>query len=105
MESIGSSFDRVLDKALASASSDVSDQDRLLDRTLELVWLLRDSTKRCFRKRASSSLPKSLLSTMFNKCAMDRLCYSHIDLTTAAKDAANGVLCTMIHRAGKELRD
>lgn len=51
--SIGCTFDRVLDKALDSASGDVSDQDRLVDRTLELASLLLDSTKRCFRKRAS----------------------------------------------------
>ncbi|VVB01986.1 unnamed protein product [Arabis nemorensis] len=126
--SIGSSFDRLLDKALASASGDVSDQDRLVDRTLELASLLLDSTKRCFRKRASvhnsnswflppeltikvfsmldtkSLMQASASCTMFNKCAMDRLCYSHIDLTTAAKHADNGVVCTMIHRAGKELR-
>lgn len=51
--SISCSFDRVLDKALASASGDESVQDRLVDRTLELASLLLDSTKRCFRKRAS----------------------------------------------------
>ncbi|KFK30881.1 hypothetical protein AALP_AA6G037900 [Arabis alpina] len=126
--SIGSSFDRVLDKSLASASSNISDQDRLVDRTLELASLLLDSTKRCFRKRASvhnsnswflpqeltikvfsmldtkSLMQASASCTMFNKCAMDRLCYSNIDLTTSAKHADNGVVCTMIHRAGKELR-
>lgn len=52
--SIASSFDRELDKALASASGDVSAQDSLLDRTLQLASLLLDSTKRCFRKRASA---------------------------------------------------
>ncbi|KAL1225109.1 F-box protein SKIP17 [Cardamine amara subsp. amara] len=126
--SITSSFDRVLDTALASASDDESVQDRLADRTLELASLLLDSTKRCFRKRASVHnskswfLPpeltikvfsmldtKSLMQaaaccTMFNKCGMERLCYSHIDLTTSSKFADNGVVSTMIHRAGKELR-
>ncbi|CAH2071906.1 unnamed protein product [Thlaspi arvense] len=126
--SIGSSFDRVLDKALASASGDVSVQDCLVDRTLQLASLLLDSTKRCFRKRASAHnsnswfLPpeltvkvfsmldtKSLMQaavccTMFNSCAMDRSSYAHIDLTSATKQADNGVVCTMIHRAGKELR-
>lgn len=42
--------------------------------------------------------------TMFNNCAMDRLSYAHIDLTTATKQTDNGVVNTMIHRAGKELR-
>lgn len=51
--SISSTFDRVLDEALASASGDVSVQDSLVDRTLELAALFLDSTKRCFRKRAS----------------------------------------------------
>ncbi|KAL9285492.1 F-box protein SKIP17 [Arabidopsis thaliana] len=126
--SISNSFDRVLDRALASASADESVQDRLVDRTLKLASLLLDSTKRCFRKRASVhnsnswSLPpeltikvfsmldtKSMMQaavccTMFNKCAMDRLCYSHIDLTTSARYADKGVVSTMINRAGKELR-
>ncbi|KAG7557833.1 F-box-like domain superfamily [Arabidopsis suecica] len=129
--SIGCSFDRVLDKVIPSAagtSRDEFDQDRFLDRTLQLASLLYKSTKRCIRKRAtlqnSSSWPllpelttkvfsmldtKSLMQasaccTMFNKCAMDRVCYSHIDLTTAVEDVDNGVVCVMIHRAGKELR-
>ncbi|XP_048607014.1 F-box protein SKIP17 isoform X2 [Brassica napus] len=122
--SIACSFDRELEKALASASDDASVQDRLLNRTIQLASLLLDSTERCFRKRASAHnsvawvLPpeltvkvfskldtKSLMQaaaccTMFNKCAMDRSSYAHIDLTTAD----NEVVCTMIHRAGKELR-
>ncbi|CAL9233225.1 unnamed protein product [Arabidopsis halleri] len=129
--SIGCSFDRVLDKVIPSAagnSRDEFDQDRFLDRTLQLASLLYKSTKRCIRKRAtlqnSTSWPllpeltikvfsmldtKSLMQasaccTMFNKCAMDRVCYSHIDLTTAAEVVDNGVVCVMIHRAGKELR-
>jgi F-box/leucine-rich repeat protein 2/20 len=129
--SIGCSFDRVLDNvipSIAGTSRDEFDQDRFLDRTLQLASLLYKSTKRCIRKRAtlqnSTSWPllpeltikvfsmldtKSLMQasaccTMFNKCAMDRVCYSHIDLTTAAEDVDNGVVCVMIHRAGKELR-
>lgn len=47
------SFDQALDRALASASDSVTDQDRQVDRTVELASLLLDSTKRCFRKRAS----------------------------------------------------
>ncbi|KAL0846228.1 hypothetical protein Bca101_019474 [Brassica carinata] len=120
--SIACSFDRVLDKV------DGSDHDRFLDRTLQLASLLYNSTKRCIRKRAtlqnSTSWPllpelttkvfsmldtKSLMQasvccTMFNKCAMNRVCYSHIDLTRAAKNVDNGVVFIMIHRAGKELR-
>ncbi|KAJ4905624.1 F-box protein SKIP17 [Raphanus sativus] len=42
--------------------------------------------------------------TMFNKCAMDRFSYVHVDLTTATKQVESKVVCTMIHRAGKELR-
>ncbi|KAH0908303.1 hypothetical protein HID58_031624 [Brassica napus] len=104
--SIASSFDRELDKALASASGDVSAQDSLLDRTLQLASLLLDSTKRCFRKRASAHNSSSwfLPPDLTIKCAMDRLCYTHIDLTTAARKADSGVVCIMIHRAGKELR-
>ncbi|KAL0712150.1 hypothetical protein Bca4012_019128 [Brassica carinata] len=126
--SIACSFDRGLDKALASASSNASVQDRLLNRTLQLASLLLYSTKRCFRERASAHnsiswvLPpeltvkvfskldtKSLMQaaaccTMFNKCAMDRSSYAHIDLTTDTIQADNEVVCTMIHRAGKELR-
>lgn len=51
-----------------------------------------------------SLMQASVCCTMFNKCAMDRVCYSHIDLTMAAKNVDNGVVCIMIHRAGKELR-
>ncbi|CAH8333766.1 unnamed protein product [Eruca vesicaria subsp. sativa] len=125
--SIACSFDRVLDKVITPSSTDDT-SDRFLDRTLQLASLLHNSTKRCIRKRATAQnsvswplLPelttkvfsmldmKSLMQasvccTMFNKCAMDRVCYSHIDLTTAAKNVDNGVVCIMIHRAGKELR-
>ncbi|KAG2330827.1 hypothetical protein Bca52824_002007 [Brassica carinata] len=120
--SIACSFDRVLDKV------DGSDHDRFLDRTLQLASLLYNSTKRCIRKRATlqnsiswpllpelttkvfsmldtkSLMQASVCCTMFNKCAMNRVCYSHIDLTRAAKNVDNGVVFIMIHRAGKELR-
>ncbi|KAF8059324.1 hypothetical protein N665_1232s0004 [Sinapis alba] len=126
--SAASSFDRGLEKALASASDDASVQDHLLNQTIQLTSLLLDSTKRCFRVRASAHNSiswiltpeltikvfsmldtKSLMQaaaccTVFNKCAMDRSSYAHIDLTTATKEADNEVVCTMIHRAGKELR-
>ncbi|KAL0845725.1 hypothetical protein Bca101_018971 [Brassica carinata] len=51
--SIASSFDRELEKALASASGDASVQERHVDRTIELASLLLESAKRAFRKRAS----------------------------------------------------
>ncbi|KAF8116488.1 hypothetical protein N665_0017s0045 [Sinapis alba] len=125
--SIACSFDRVLDKVIPS-SIDASDHDRFLDRTLQLASLLYNSTKRSIRKRATlqnsvswpllpelttkvfsmldtkSLMQASVCCTMFNKCAMDRVCYTHIDLTRAAKNVDNGVVCIMIHRAGKELR-
>uniref|UniRef100_A0A0D3B8S0 F-box domain-containing protein n=1 Tax=Brassica oleracea var. oleracea TaxID=109376 RepID=A0A0D3B8S0_BRAOL len=126
--SIVSCFHRELEQALASASDDASVQERLVDRTLQLVSILLESTKRSFRKRAtahnSSSwfLPpeltvkvfsmvdtKSLMRaaaccTMFNKCAMDRFAYAHVDLTTATSQVDSKVVCNLIHRAGKELR-
>lgn len=52
--SIASSFHRELEQALASASDDASVQERLVDRTLQLVSLLLESTKRSFRKRATA---------------------------------------------------
>ncbi|XP_033143200.1 F-box protein SKIP17 [Brassica rapa] len=126
--SIASSFHRELEQALASASDDASVQERLVDRTLQLVSLLLESTKRSFRKRATAHnssawfLPpeltvkvfsmvdtKSLMRaaaccTMFNTCAMDRFAYAHVDLTTATSQVDSKVVCNLIHRAGKELR-
>ncbi|VYS62016.1 unnamed protein product [Arabidopsis thaliana] len=49
--SISSSFDRVLDNLLSSC--DVSVQDQLVDRTLERLSLLLQSTKRCSQKLAT----------------------------------------------------
>ncbi|KAL0845723.1 hypothetical protein Bca101_018969 [Brassica carinata] len=126
--SIASSFDREIEKALASASDDASVQECLVDRTLQLASILLESTKRSFRKRATAHnsiswfLPpeltikvfsmldtKSLMQlaaccTMFNKCAMDRFCYVHVDLTTCTSQVDRKVVCTMIDRAGEELR-
>ncbi|KAF8105340.1 hypothetical protein N665_0158s0024 [Sinapis alba] len=124
-----SSFDRVLHDFLSSSSADDdSAHHQLIDRTLHRVSLLLESTKRCFRKRLtlynsiSWFLPqdltikvfsmldtKSLMQvaaccTMFSKSAMDPLCYSNIDLTTASTHVDDGVLRTMIHRAGNKLR-
>ncbi|VVB01984.1 unnamed protein product [Arabis nemorensis] len=123
--SIESSFDRVFEK-MFEASSDGSVQDRITVRSLELASILQDSTKKWFRKYATlfntNSWPlyddltvkvfsmldtKSLMQasascTLFKKCAMDPLCYSHIDLTT--RDVNETVVQRMISHAGKELR-
>ncbi|GAY40675.1 hypothetical protein CUMW_053820 [Citrus unshiu] len=42
--------------------------------------------------------------SMFNKCAMDPLCYANIDLRTVVPKVNNAVVSTMIHRAGKSLQ-
>ncbi|EOA22727.1 hypothetical protein CARUB_v10003434mg, partial [Capsella rubella] len=129
--SIGSSFDRVLGQVLASASEasgDDSVQDRLIDRTSKLAFLLLESTKRFVRMRAtlynSNSWPlphdltinvfamldtKSLMRasaccTMFRKCSVDPLCYAHIDLKMGGNRIFDKIVCRMIHKAGKELR-
>ncbi|CAA0394122.1 unnamed protein product [Arabidopsis thaliana] len=51
-----------------------------------------------------SLMQASTCCTMFNKCAMDPLCYSHIDLTKAFKYADDPVLHTLLNRFGKQLR-
>ncbi|XP_010451466.1 PREDICTED: F-box protein At4g02760-like [Camelina sativa] len=123
--SISSSFDRAVEK-LFEASGDDSVQDLLTDRALQLASLLQDSTNRFSRKRASlhnsnswslshdltvkvfsmvdtkSLMQVSACCTMFKKCAMDSCCYSHIDLTTV--NVRSSVVCSMILKAGKELR-
>ncbi|CAH2071904.1 unnamed protein product [Thlaspi arvense] len=117
------SIGRVLDKALASVSSVEEVQNSLVHHTLKLTSLLHESAKRSIRERASlhnsSSwlLPpeltikldtKSLMQAMaccnmFHKCAKDPASYSHINLTSARK-VDDGVVSTLINRAGKELR-
>lgn len=123
--SISSSFDRAIEKLLES-SADESTQDRINDRGLRLASLLHESSKRCARKLANTrnasswALPHDLTITvfsmldakslmrasacciMFKKCAMDPLCYSHIDLTTG--NAGTRIVRNMILTAGKELR-
>lgn len=42
--------------------------------------------------------------SLFNKCALDPLCYSNIDLTTLVPKVNNAVVSTMIQRAGKALQ-
>ncbi|KAL0712148.1 hypothetical protein Bca4012_019126 [Brassica carinata] len=122
--SISNSFDRAIEKQLQSFA-DESVQDGINDRGIKLASLFHESTKRCARKlaadRNSSSwaLPyeltikvfsmldtKSLVRasaccTMFKKCAMDPLCYSHIELPGSA---GNRIVRRMILNARKELR-
>ncbi|KAL9286063.1 hypothetical protein AtEden1_Chr4g0281941 [Arabidopsis thaliana] len=99
--SISSSFDRVLDNLLSSC--DVSVQDQLVDRTLERLSLLLQSTKRCSQKLATlhNSISWFLPSELTVKFVMDPLCYSHIDLTKAFKHADDRVLHTLLNRSGK----
>lgn len=51
---------------------------------------------------AKSLMRASACCIMFKKCAMDPLCYSHIDLTTG--NAGTRIVRNMILTAGKELR-
>lgn len=51
-----------------------------------------------------SLMQSAACCTMFNKCAMDRFCYVHVDLTTCTRQVDRKVVCTMIDRAGEELR-
>ncbi|XP_057963929.1 F-box protein SKIP17-like isoform X4 [Malania oleifera] len=121
--SVELSFDRLLESRASDA-----DQAQLIDRALGLGSALLEAGKRAARKRASKhnsivwALPPDLTSRvfsmldtqslcyaaatclMFNKCAMDPLCYADIDLTTVVPKVNNGVVSTMIHRAGKVLQ-
>ncbi|XP_031489064.1 F-box protein At4g02760-like isoform X2 [Nymphaea colorata] len=42
--------------------------------------------------------------SMFNKCAMDSLCYQYIDLTSAETKVNNSVVFAMVQRAAKNLQ-
>ncbi|GAV57764.1 F-box-like domain-containing protein [Cephalotus follicularis] len=121
--SIDLSFDRLLDSSPSDA-----DHSLLIDLALRLGSLLLEAGNRSARKRASKhnslawALPPdltikvfSMLDTqslcyaaatcsMFNKCAMDPLCYASIDLTTVVPKVNNAVVSTMIQRAGKALQ-
>ncbi|KAE8680406.1 transducin family protein [Hibiscus syriacus] len=121
--SLDLSFDRLLDSTPSDA-----DQALLIDRTHSIGSLLLRTANRSARKRASLhnsiawALPPdltikvfSMLDSqslcyatatcwMFNKCAMDPLCYENIDLTTVVPKVNNVVVSTMIQRAGKSFR-
>ncbi|KAG8477719.1 hypothetical protein CXB51_027560 [Gossypium anomalum] len=121
------SLDLSFDRLLESAPSD-ADQSLLIDRAHNLGSLLLRAANRSARKRASHhnsiawALPPDLTikvfsmldsqslcyaaatCSMFNKCAMDPLCYANIDLTTVVPKVNNAVVSTMIQRAGKSFR-
>nr|KJB42113.1 hypothetical protein B456_007G137600 [Gossypium raimondii] len=121
------SLDLSFDRLLESAPSD-ADQSLLIDRAHNLGSLLLRAANRSARKRASLhnsiawALPPDLTikvfsmldsqslcyaaatCSMFNKCAMDPLCYANIDLTTVVPKVNNAVVSTMIQRAGKSFR-
>ncbi|KAH1081353.1 hypothetical protein J1N35_021114 [Gossypium stocksii] len=59
------------------------------------VFSMLDSQSLCYAAATCS---------MFNKCAMDPLCYASIDLTTVVPKVNNAVVSTMIQRAGKSFR-
>ncbi|KAK8285449.1 hypothetical protein V6Z11_D08G222300 [Gossypium hirsutum] len=121
--SLDLSFDRLLDSSPSDA-----DQSIVIDRAHRLGCLLLRAANRSARKRASIHnsvawvLPPDLTikvfsmldsqslcyaaatCSMFNKCAMDPLCYANIDLTTILPKVNNAVVSTMIQRAGKSLQ-
>ncbi|XVE73119.1 hypothetical protein DITRI_Ditri11bG0092100 [Diplodiscus trichospermus] len=121
------SLDLAFDRLLDSSPSD-ADQSLLIDRAHKLGSLLLRAANRSARKRASLhnsiawALPPDLTikvfsmldsqslcyaaatCSMFNKCAMDPLCYVNIDLTTVVPKVNNAVVSTMIQRAGKSLQ-
>ncbi|XP_039042249.1 F-box protein SKIP17-like [Hibiscus syriacus] len=115
--SLDLSFDRLLDSTPSDA-----DQALLIDRAHSIGSLLLRAANRSTRKRASlhNSIAWALSPDltikirslcyaaatcwMFNKCAMDPLCYENIDLTTVVPKVNNVVVSTMIQRAGKSFR-
>ncbi|KAJ4845580.1 hypothetical protein Tsubulata_019474 [Turnera subulata] len=120
------SFDLSFERLLDASPSD-ADQSVLIDHALKLGSMLLEAGKRSARKRSTNhnsiawALPPDLTikvfslldtqslcyaaatCTMFHKCAMDPFCYSNIDLTAVVPKINNGVVSTMIQRAGKAL--
>jgi F-box/leucine-rich repeat protein 2/20 len=113
---------------MESRASD-HDQDDLIQRALRLGSALVEAGKRSERKRASLqnafvwSLPPDITikvfsmldaqsvcyaaatCSLFHKCASDPMCYAYLDLRTTIPKVNNMVVATMIHRAGKMLRE
>ncbi|KAF9607622.1 hypothetical protein IFM89_037550 [Coptis chinensis] len=122
-----SSIDESLERLIEMKTNDC-DQNQLIESALELGSVLLEAGKKLQRKRFSKHnsmawvLPPdltikvfSLLDTqslcyasatcsMFNKCAMDPLCYSNIDLTSVVPKINNTVVNTMIRRADRKLQ-
>ncbi|RWR72655.1 F-box family protein [Cinnamomum micranthum f. kanehirae] len=122
-----SSLDLSLERLLDSTSSD-PEKNQMIDAVLRFGSALQESARKSRRKRAclhnsiSWPLPPDLTvkvfsaldtqslchaaatCSMFNKCAMDPLCYANIDLTSILPKVNNTVVCTMIQRAGKNLQ-
>ncbi|KAI3839175.1 hypothetical protein MKX03_032805 [Papaver bracteatum] len=125
--SVAASIELSLERLLESRVSEF-DQDQLIENTLKMGSILLEVGKRAQRNRFSKHNSvcwalshdltikvfamldtQSLCSTaatcwMFNKCAMNPLCYADIDLTTVVPRVDNAVVATMIHRSGKRLR-
>ncbi|OVA12592.1 hypothetical protein BVC80_9013g48 [Macleaya cordata] len=121
------SIDLTLERLLESRACD-SDQNEMIENALRMGSILLEAGKRSQRKRFTKhnsiawALPPdltikvfSMLDTqslcfaaascsMFNKCAMDPMCYANIDLTSVVPKVNNTVVCTMIQRAGKNLQ-
>lgn len=70
------------------------------------AWVLPpDLTIKVFSMLDSQSLCYAAATcSLFNKCAMDPLCYTNIDLTTVVPKVNNAVVSTVIQRAGKALQ-
>ncbi|XP_026434983.1 F-box protein At4g02760-like [Papaver somniferum] len=125
--SVSASIELSLERLLESRVSELY-QDQLIENTLKMGSILLEVGKRAQRNRFSKHNSvcwalshdltikvfamldtQSLCSAaatcwMFNKCAMNPLCYADIDLTTVVPRVNNAVVATMIHRAGKRLR-
>ncbi|GFZ04742.1 hypothetical protein Acr_17g0003140 [Actinidia rufa] len=108
------SLDLSFDSLLESRPCD-SDQDDMIVRDMRLGSALLEASRRSARKRATFhnavvwALPPDLTIkvstyTFFHKCASDPLCYANIGLTAVVLRVNNGVVSTMIQRAGKVLQ-
>ncbi|GFZ04732.1 hypothetical protein Acr_17g0003040 [Actinidia rufa] len=121
------SLDLSFDRLLESRPCD-SDQDDMIDRAMRLGSALLEAGRRSARRRDTFhnavvwALPPDLTIkvfsmldtqsvcyaaatyTFFRKCASDPLCYANIDLTAVVPRVNNGVVSTMIQRAGKVLQ-
>ncbi|KAF3772695.1 F-box protein [Nymphaea thermarum] len=117
------SLERLIDRVAGH-----SERSEMTERAMSLGLRIHEAARRLARKQASThnsiawSLPYdltvrvfSMLDTrsvchaaatcsMFNKCAMDSLCYQYIDLTSAETKVNNSVVFAMVQRAAKNLQ-